>query len=202
MLVRALVLSLLWVLLTLFSFSCIDDCVCGPPGTYRVTTQGLDLIAYQTQGFGTKPVIDTAFSIAFGLQTNFNQLLDQIAIKSQSRPYTIGNAAFACSCVEPTYQVPDPVKEVNLYLIDPIQGTEVLVSDNFRASYGQELITLDSALRYMNSYLGNQFYRGPSGFLLELVEPASFSGRKQIKCLATLNSGKSFTAVSQMIFFK
>jgi hypothetical protein len=204
MLRRFLFLTVIWVLASVFSTSCKDECVCGPPGTFRITTQGLDLKAYQTQGFGIKPVIDSAFSIAFGIQIDFKQLSERIALKANTGSDFFGNAAYACSCIGPSYEVPDPVNEINLYLINPLQGDTTLVSDKFRTNifYGQEPITLDSAVFYMNAFKGNYYTPAFFGFTLELVEPSLFSGSRQIQCVTKLKSGKVFTASTQNIYFK
>jgi hypothetical protein len=204
MLRRFLFLTVIWVLASVFSTSCEPECTCGPAGSYRIYTQGLDLVAYQTQGFDINPVIDTAFHFAFGIQAKLRQYAEQIALRTNSSPDFFGNAAYACDCPGPFYEVSDPVNDINLYLINPSQADTSIVNQKFMCFLynGQELITLDSAIRFLrlNSEANNYSYF--SSITFELIEPSLFLGNRKIQCVTRLKSGKTFTAFTQNIFFK
>jgi hypothetical protein len=204
MLRRFLFLAIVWSLVSVFSTSCEPDCTCGPVGSYRVYTQGLDLIAYQTQGFDIKPVIDTAFHFAFGIQARFKQYSEQIALRTNSGSGFFGNAAYACDCPGPFYEVSDPVNDINLYLINPSQADTSLVNQKFMCFLydGQELITLDSAIRFLRLNSEAYYYPNFSKITFELIEPSLFKGNRKIQCVTKLKSGKTFTAFTQDIYFK
>lgn len=203
MLNRVLVLSLLWVLLTLFSFSCIDDCQCPRSSVFDMVHQSFSLNPVQTQGFGTRPVIDTAYSLAFGivLDIQYNQV--KISdVEDNSRGQLIGSA-YACDCLGDRFLNTDPVVNVELYMINSDLNDTLKVTDYFRAStFLSQASSVDSAINYFVQLSNDQYPYTLNQLNLELIEPSQFIGNRKVFATLITRSGKTNFAVTQNIYFR
>lgn len=184
------------ILVVLFSIQVLISCIfcdCQDPETYEITYNSVDVTALNTSGFTDQEITDSVYKNAFGLLVAMNS--DFTLIHAVSPNFTLGfSTVMACSCNENTYNYPDPLNNINIFVVDTDTDERTNISEKFKIrSYYDGLISLDEFFAQREDWY--------DGFQFELVDFNSIPNSAIFVVEAHLLSGIMFSRETQEINF-
>lgn len=184
------------ILVVLFSIQVLISCIfcdCQDPETYEITYTSVNVTALNTSGFTDQEVTDSIYKNAFGLLVAMNS--DFTLMHTVSPNFTLGfSTVMACSCEEDTYIYPDPLTNINIYVVDTDTNEKINVSEKFKIrSYYDGLISLDEFFAQRENWY--------DGFQFELVDFNTIPNSSIFIVEAQLESGIILSSETQQVNF-
>lgn len=184
------------ILVVLFSIQVLISCIfcdCQDPETYEITYTSVNVTAMNTAGFTDQEVTDSIYKNAFGLSVYMNS--NFTLMHAVSPNFTLGfSTVIACSCFEDTYIYPDPLNNINIFVVDTDTNEKINVSEKFKIrSYYDGLISLDDFFAQREDWY--------DGFQFELVDFNTIPNSVIFIVEAQLESGTLLTNETQEINF-
>ena len=177
------------------------DCGCGDYREYNIVYKGVEFSAWDTSKFQDKEVEGVVSKNAFGIKIYVKY--DQNGIAYNHKPKHTSHASFgiayawSCSCVEPEYHFPDPIKSIQIVATDTANQKKVDVTTNFATRYGEKNVTIPELLKeYKESK------RDYLSWQLDLNDATDIPNKAVFALTVTLDSGKTFTQETEAITFK
>jgi len=176
------------------------NCDCGDYSEYNIVYKGVEFSAWDTSKFQDKEVEGVVSKNAFGIELYVKY--DRNGIALNHKPKHTSHASFgiayawSCSCVEPEYHFPDPIKSIQIVVTDTAIQKEVDVTSNFTQRYGEKNVTIPELLKkYKESKRDYLSWR------LDLTDATNIPNKAVFALTVTLDSGKTFTQKTADIIF-
>ena len=160
--IKKAVLILTVIFITQILFSCIMTCDCPDIIEYNVSYESVKIKALNTSGFQYTEVADSVYKNAFGLEIIVLSDLTELR-KIESSSYNLGfNSAQACSCLDNTYNIPDPILAIEIFVVDTEINHRINVTNKFEMpSYDNETIPINQMIQTqmnLDNYWINDFH--------------------------------------------
>ncbi|PKP11041.1 MAG: hypothetical protein CVU09_04490 [Bacteroidetes bacterium HGW-Bacteroidetes-4] len=179
-----------------FLLQLMNSCLfrCPDPGTFENIYYGVTITAFNTAGFYPVEVVDSVYKNAFGLTVSVNFETKQIAA-TKPRLIPEFKSAYAFSCEEDTYLYPDPIKNLEIYAINPDHSEKINATSWFSIyGYNSDLLGLEEFMKIRELW--------HDGFQIELSDYQSVPSDVVFEAEVQLESGTTFTNQTTLIHFK
>ncbi|WP_165750028.1 hypothetical protein [Cellulophaga sp. Z1A5H] len=189
-------LCLLYSIQFIFT-ACTEPCNCDDASIFEVSYTAVDLTTYDTSGFQNSTSENDLYKNAFGLEIYVVAEENQIAentpgIKLSGFGF---NSALACSCEEPEYIYLDPLRDIEILVLDVNNQVTTDVIANFTVFdyYADSGVDLKEYFQARENWRVN--------FLVDLVHTDNIPDQAIFTINITLESGEVLTQKTNEIVF-
>jgi hypothetical protein len=185
-----------------FLMSCIPyACDCSPGITITIKYDGVSLKALDTSGFQYKDVVDSVHRNSFGLLLT-GLFTESTISELQNTPQSGSgfSSAMACSCVGNDFRYPDPIVDVDIYIIDNETDIKTSANEAFHVfNYNTASNNSINEIDWSSIFQPNWYpYVEVS---MELINEEAVASSSIFEVVLTLESGKTLTNQTQVINF-
>lgn len=182
-----------------FLLSCYP-CDCDPGIVRGAKYTNGEVTALDTSGFSSEIIQDSVDRNSFGLyyQSSFTETsIGEIPKVIPNYSYGF-SAALACDCVGDTFKYNDPVKGLDIIIIDEQTSEEKSGNTAFGLFIGTGLQPLDDV--DWNIYFNQEWY--PDVYLnFELTDEDAVASSSVFKIVLTLESGATLSSETEVVKF-
>jgi hypothetical protein len=176
-------------------------CDCSPGLTIAIKYDGVSIKPLDTSGFQYKDVVDSVHRNAFGLI--LTGLFTESSISEAEKSPQLGSgfsSVMACSCIGNDFRYPDPIVDVDVYIIDNETDIKTSANEEFHVfSYNNEGNKTINETDWNSVFQPNwyPYVEVP----LELINGDAVASSSIFEVVLTLESGKTLSNQTQVINF-